>query len=54
MIEYTYPEEKVILLYYAKTLGHKNIEAPLSKSQIESPIEAKELAHFFWIWLIKQ
>lgn len=49
MIEYKFKQEKEILLHYARTLNHKNIEAILTKDKIESSEEAQELAHFFWV-----
>ena len=49
MIKYRHPEEKEVLLHYARTLNHKNIETILTKGKIESAEEAKALAHFFWI-----
>lgn len=49
MIEYKFKLEKEILLHYARTLNHNNIEAILTKGQIESSEEAQELAHFFWV-----
>lgn len=48
MIKYRFPEEKEMLLHYAKKFNAKNIEDILNKEKIESPEEAKALATFFW------
>lgn len=48
MIDLKYPEEKAILMYYAKTLSAPNIERVVSATGIQSTNDAQELANFFW------
>jgi len=48
MIHYKYPEEKEVLLHYAKTLKNINVEEILQKGYLQSAEAARELARFFW------
>jgi hypothetical protein len=48
MIQYRFPEEQKILLYYTKKLNRPDINKILTKGNIETSAEGKKLAQFFW------
>lgn len=48
MIEYKFPEEKNIILHYARILGRQDIETIISQGQVNSSDQAASLSRFFW------
>jgi len=48
MIQYRFPEEKVIMLHYARALNNPEVEAIIQQGQVANKEQAKCLAEFFW------
>jgi hypothetical protein len=48
MIPYKFPEEKEILLHYARFLGNVEAEEIIVKDRVDNSAEATHLAKFFW------
>jgi len=48
MIVYKYPEEKTILLHYAKKLQADEIVNIINCGEVKNADEAKMLSEFFW------
>lgn len=48
MIHYKYPEEKEVLLHYAKILKNIHVDEILQNENLQSAEDARELASFFW------
>lgn len=48
MIEYKYPEEKVVALHYAQQFNDSIVLAILEKDYAENSYQAHHLAKFFW------
>ena len=49
MIDYRFPEEKEIMLYYAKLLKDSTAENIITKGEVSNSSEAAHLAKFFWL-----
>ena len=49
MIEYKYPEEKIISIFYAKKLRNDAALAILEKNSVNNSNEATIIAKFYWL-----
>lgn len=49
MISYRFPEEKEIILHYAKLLKDSITENIINKGEVSNSDEATHLAKFFWL-----
>ncbi len=49
MINYRFPEEKEIMLYYAKLFKDSTTENIINKGEVSNSSEAAHLANFFWL-----
>lgn len=48
MIEYKYPEEKIILIQYAKLLNDEHAEQIINDGHIKNSEQAIALKNFYW------
>jgi len=49
MISYKFPEEKEIILHYAKLFKDSTTENIINKGEVSNSSEAAHLAKFFWL-----
>ena len=49
MISYRFPEEKEIILHYAKFLKDSTTENIINKGEVSNSDEAAHLVKFFWL-----
>lgn len=48
MIEYRFPEEKEILLHYARNMRDSSAERIIINGGVENDLEAEALTSFYW------
>lgn len=48
MIDYKYPEEKIIVLHYANILNNANAKAIIDSGYVNSSAQATTLKNFYW------